>query len=115
MPKHPPFAIPPGEKYCFICERSLPVASFGRRKGKPVSPCRPCARTSHERTAPIRAMLAEMMERQEARRLAPPPPPREEPLFKPMDGFARWLMRREEEAKRSKRTTRKPTTGATQP
>ncbi|MCT2558420.1 hypothetical protein N0B51_05445 [Tsuneonella sp. YG55] len=111
MSKTPPIPVQPGEKYCFVCEQALPLASFRPRNGKLYSPCRSCARTSHERTAPMRELIEELMtgiqERAAVRR---PATPEEERLFAPMDGFARWIMRREAQAKKPKRATRKPQT-----
>ena len=66
MAKTPPVPVPLGYRFCFMCERLLPLASFGPRRtswdGRQ-SNCRPCTRVSSKRSQQLRKSILETVQR----------------------------------------------------
>ena len=53
MYKKPPVPVPPGYRFCFLCESLLPLEAYGLRKGTRdgrQSNCRACVRASSKRS-----------------------------------------------------------------
>lgn len=69
MYKKPPVPVPPGHRFCFLCETLLPLSAYGLRKGTRdgrQSNCRPCVRASSRRSRIRQNHLRESIERIDA-------------------------------------------------
>ena len=69
MYKKPPVPVPPGYRFCFLCESLLPLEVYGLRKGTRdgrQSNCRACVRASSKRSRIRQKHLRESIERIDA-------------------------------------------------
>lgn len=66
MYKKPPVPVPPGYRFCFLCESLLPLEAYGLRKGTRdgrQSNCRACVRALSKRSRIRQKHLRESIER----------------------------------------------------
>lgn len=69
MYKKPPVPVPPGYRFCFLCESLLPLEAYGLRKGtrdRRQSNCRACVRASSKRLSIRQKHLRESIKRIDA-------------------------------------------------
>ncbi len=95
MRKVPPIPVPPGQHYCFTCEKLHDVSAFYKAKGKPNSPCKACRKDRPRRDQWLMDLVEEGKRDFEAHRATNPRSDNPAREYAPMNQFAQWLAKRE--------------------
>lgn len=95
MRKVPPVPVPPGQHYCFACEKLHDVSAFYKAKGKPNSPCIACRKDRPRRDQWLVDLVEEGKRDFEANRAANRRQDNPARKYAPMGSFAKWVAQRD--------------------